>query len=133
MDVMYNFARQSGDKENFCYHSLIKLNGLSANRRKIHQVATKFRYLGLHYAPQPDTVTILSNRPGNDPELLQALATLAEVLPQETCYRVEAVCHDAQQNFGYLLYSGALYYLNSLAQPTKPRRLVVGQRADIAA
>ena len=118
---------EEDDRTNYCYHSLINLNGISASRRRIQQIAFKFHYLGMQYSPRQDSLSLVCYRGRDDSEVLAALAELAPLLPQTVCYRIEAVSHRDELDYGYLLYAGSIYRLESLAHPTKPRRLQIEQ------
>jgi len=127
MNAMDNYTTEDDDRTNYCYHSLINLNGLSVSRRRIQQVALKFPHLGLQYSPHQDSVSLLCYRGRDDGEVLAALAELAPVLPPTVCYRVKAVCQQDALDYGYLLYAGSIYRLENLAHPTRPRRLLIEQ------
>ncbi len=130
MNVMHNctdYTSENGDRTNYCYHSLINLNGLSGSRRRIQQVAFKFPHLGMQYSPHQDSVSIVCYRGRDDSEVLAALAELAPLLPQTVCYRVEAICQQEELDYGYLLYAGSIYQLENLARPSKPRLLLIEQ------
>ena len=129
MDLNTSFAKSNLNESCYCYHGVIQLNNAPLNRRKLQQLATQYAGVGLRYSSQQDIISILCYRRRNDGELLEALASLAKLLPEDICYRFEAIGYDDQHDFGYLLYNGAIYRLNSLSKPSKPSRLVLGRLA----
>lgn len=131
-NLQNNKSASSSCQNNYCYHALINLNKAPTNHCKLEQLAVKYSYLGLRYSQQTDTLSVLCYRRRNDAELLELFEQLAQALPQNICYRIEALCSNSQQDFGYLLYAGAMYRLNSLTQPSKPYRLILGRLASVA-
>ena len=128
MNNEYNSNLLQGELNSYNYHLFINLYGLTTNRRKIHQLACKYQHLGLHYSLQKDTLSLLCYRKYNDSEIVKALWEIAQLLPAQNCYRLEARNYKPELNFGYLLYGGAVYHIDNLAQPRKPLRIVVGQQ-----
>jgi hypothetical protein len=116
-------------QNHYCYNGLLRLNNQPSNRRAVQQLADQFRHLGLRYSIQRDMISILIYRPRQDAEILIMLNELAKILPNQNCYRIEAICQDDSLDYGYLIYNGAVYLLNNLHQPRKPIRMLVGQRA----
>lgn len=122
-------TKSNSYQNHYCYNALIRLNNQPGNRRALQQLAVQFRHLGLRYSIQQDLVSILVYRPRQDTEILVMLSELAKILPSQHCYRIEAICQDDNLDYGYLLYNGVTYLLNSLSQPRKPVRVIVGQLA----